>query len=69
MIKLLLLAFAVSPLTLLAAAGPALAETAPTGRDFGCHVSTHAQTPGFGQGMNPGQHHQGFSNWVGSMLC
>jgi hypothetical protein len=57
MIKLLLLAFAVSPLTLLAAAGRTLAETAPTGRDFGCRVSRH------------GQHHQGFCNWVGSMPC
>lgn len=69
MIKLLLLTFAVSPLTLLSAAGPALAQTAPTGRDFGCHVSTHAQATGFGQDMNPGQHHRGFSGWDGTMPC
>ena len=68
MIRLLLLALAVSPLTLLAAVGSALAET-PTGKDLRCHVSMHAQTTGFGQGINPGRHHQGFSNWVGSMPC
>lgn len=68
MIKFLLLSFAVSPLTLLAAAGPALAEAAPTGRDFGCHVSTHAQTMGFGPGMNPGMH-RGFSGWDGTIPC
>lgn len=67
MIKLLLLSFALSPLAL-AAAGPAHAETAPTGRDFGCHVSSHAQTAGFGQDLNPGEHHRGFSGWDG-MLC
>lgn len=66
MIKLLLLTFAVSPLALLAAAGPALAS-APTGRDFGCHVSTHVQTMDFGQDMNPGMH-RGFSGWDG-MPC
>jgi hypothetical protein len=69
MIKLLLLTFAVSPLTLLAVAAPALATDQPSGRDFGCHVRTHAQTTGFGDGMSPGQHHQGFSGWTGEMPC
>lgn len=68
MIKFLLLMFAVSPLTLLAAASPALAAAPPSGRDFGCHVSMHAQAAALGRGMNPGQH-QGFSNWAGSMPC
>lgn len=69
MLKLLVLTIAVSPLTLFAPAGPALAEAAPSGRDYGCHVSTHAQTTGFGPGMSPGQHHRGFSGWDGSMPC
>ena len=68
MTRLLLLALAVSPLSLLAAAGPALAS-APTGRDYGCHVSTQARAGMLGQGMNPGQHHQGFSGWDGTMPC
>lgn len=69
MTRLLLTAFAVSPLILLAAASPALAETAPTSADYGYHVSTHAQTTGFGQDLNPGQHHRGFSGWDGGMPC
>lgn len=68
MTQLLLVAFAIPPLILLAA-GPALADTAPTGGEFGCHVSTHAQTSGFGPGINPGQHHRGFSGWDGGMPC
>ena len=67
MIKLLLLASSLSPLMLLAAV--ALAETEPTGKDFGGHVPTHAPTPGFGQGLKSGRHHQGFSNGVRSMPC
>jgi hypothetical protein len=65
MIKLLLLTFAVSPLALVASAAPALAEVAPTGGDFGGQVSSCAQTTGFGQAMNPGVHHRGFSGWDG----
>ena len=69
MIRLLTLTLAISTLALTAAASPAVAATASTGRDFGCHVSMHAQTTGFGQNMNPGQHHRGFSGWDGSMPC
>lgn len=34
-----------------------------SGREFGQHVSEHAQTGHFSGEMNPG-HHQGFSPWA-----
>lgn len=42
------------------AARAALARAAPTGRDFHCSASTHAQTTGFGQSINGGPY-GGFS--------
>ncbi len=54
-------------LVLSAAAFAVLAPTAAsasdaTGRDFGQHVKTCAQTIGFDATHNPGTHH-GFSDW------
>lgn len=52
---------------LLATPAVASAESAPTGADFGRHVSHCAQTMGFDAEHNPGMH-QGFSGWDG-MPC
>jgi hypothetical protein len=58
-------AVAVLALTL-AVAAPAFAATgaAGAGRDYGQHHAAMArEMGGFSGAMNPGVHHQGFSNW------
>ena len=35
-----------------------------SGREFGQHVSMHAQDMGFSGDHNPGVHHRGFSPWA-----
>ncbi|WP_159104163.1 hypothetical protein [Streptomyces sp. CdTB01] len=47
----------------------ATAQTeAGSGRDFGQHVATCAQTMGFDATHNPGMH-QGFSGWDAAHAC
>jgi hypothetical protein len=43
---------------------PALAAEPPSGRSFGQHVSSCAQTTGFDSEHNPGMH-SGFAGWNG----
>jgi hypothetical protein len=44
--------------------GSAAAGGAATGRDFGAHVATCAQTVGFSADHDPGMHH-GYAGWPG----
>jgi hypothetical protein len=44
--------------------GSAAASGAATGRDYGAHVATCAQTVGFSADHNPGMHH-GYAEWPG----
>ena len=44
------------------------AETGATGRDFGKHVVTCAQTMGFSGQHNPGMH-RGFAGWNPAETC
>ena len=45
--------------------GAAATAGASTGRDYGHHVATCAQTMGFSGVHNPGMHH-GFAGWDGA---
>ena len=47
---------------------PASADTGATGRDFGHHVVTCAQTMGFNGDHDPGMH-QGFAGWDPMHMC
>lgn len=62
--SLLALPFAISLLIAL----PSAAQADPGPSNFGQHVSTCAQTMGFGADMNPGLMHHGASGWDG-MTC
>lgn len=54
--------------TALAVVGSGTATAAGTGKDFGQHVLTCAQTTGFDGAHNPGMH-QGFAGWDPNHVC